>query len=161
MTQTSHVMGLHVYMICLQMCQVSKVHNCLEDGKIIRVHICNGFSIPFFSLLNTEKKLKKYIASKMYFLFSLFFFLSLWNMSFITSRGSSSRVLHYQSKIHTERCCEFQEIKQSMVGRGSGWFLSGCLKSPAHLPFSRRWHKCKQWRIAWVKGSCWEISLSL
>lgn len=126
MTQTSHVMGLHVYMICIQMCQVSKVHNCLENGKIIRVHICNGFSIPFFSLLNTEKKLKKYIASKMYFLFFLLF-LRLWNMSFITSRGSSSRVLHYQSKIHTERCCEFQEIKQSMVGRGSGWFLSGCL----------------------------------
>lgn len=62
----------------------------------------------------------------MYFLF-FSFFLRLWNMSFITSRGSSSRVLHYQSKIHTERCCEFQEIKQSMVGCGSGWFLSGCL----------------------------------
>lgn len=73
MTQTSHVMGLRVYMICIQMCQVSKVHNCLENGQIIRVHICNGFSIPFFFSPQHREEIKKVYCFKN--VFSFFFLL--------------------------------------------------------------------------------------
>lgn len=115
--KASHVMGLHVIMVSIQMCQVSKVHNCLEMWQIIEFTFAmiSPFPFPFFSPQQREE-IKKYIASK-----NLFSLLILWNISFITSRVHLARQSITLSVKDTYReMLWIQEIKQSTMGCDSG-----------------------------------------